>query len=166
MTDTPDSRSLHATAGGPEVSLLPPEMLHTGHAGARVAYGLDASVIIASRNAGYHSKPHRHSAEQINYMLAGEAWVFIEDEGYLLRAGDLLRIPADKVHWAWVRGDSPVSVVEVHTPPLTADYADGRVSLLLSDAEEATVNHIGNHWVPEHDWRAVERRVVGAAHED
>lgn len=161
----PLSRSLHVTASDHSVSLLPPEMIDAGHAGAQVVYGRDASVIIASRDAGYHSKPHRHAAEQINYLLAGEAWVFIEDEGFLMKAGDLLRIPADKVHWAWVRGEVSVSVVEVHTPPLTADYADGRTSLLLTAEEEAVVQHVGNHWVPDYDWRGVERRVVGVSYD-
>jgi hypothetical protein len=82
-----------------------------------------------------------------------------------MKPGDILRIPADKVHWAWVRGASEASVVEVHTPPLTADYAEGRVSLLTTAAEEGQVQHVGNHWVEDFDWRAVEQRVAGACYE-
>lgn len=166
MPQTPSrARSLHVASSGQDVSLLPPEMIDAGHARAQVVYGPDASVIIASRDAGYHSKPHRHSSEQINYLLTGEAWVFIEEDGYLMKAGDLLRIPGNKVHWAWVKGDMSVSVVEVHTPPLTADYEAGRVSLLLTDEEEARVEHTSNQWVQDFDWSAVERRVVGSCYE-
>lgn len=169
MTPSPKaSRSgLHLPGGGDaSVSLLPPELIDSGHAAAQVAYGIDASVILASRNGGYHSKPHAHAAEQINYMLTGEAWVFIETEGFHVKAGDLLRIPADKVHWAWVRSDEPASVLEVHTPPLTADYEVGRISLLTTEAEEAQVRHVGNRWAPEFDWRSVEKRVVGVCYEE
>lgn len=161
----PTLPSLHTSAVGHGVSLLPPEMIDSGRAGAFVAYGQNASVIIASRDAGYHSKPHRHAAEQINYLLSGEAWVFIEQEGFLMKPGDILRIPADTVHWAWVRGASEASVVEVHTPPLTADYAEGRVSLLTTAVEEGRVQHVGNQWVEDFDWRAVEQRVAGACYE-
>lgn len=45
--------------------------------------------MIASRAPGYHTRPHAHESEQINYVLEGEIWFFVEDKGFLCRKGDL-----------------------------------------------------------------------------
>ena len=148
------------------VSLLSDSMVDSGSAMAMVAYGQSASVILATREAGYHSKPHRHEAEQINYILEGEAWVFIEDTGFHVGKGDLLRIPKGCVHWAWVTGTSKASVLEVHTPPLTADYSSGRISMLTDASEEDQVDHVSNTDAYDFDWQSVERRVVGKSYSD
>jgi quercetin dioxygenase-like cupin family protein len=166
-TATAERARLHLRSGAaPEVSLLPPDMLDKGRADALVAYGKRSSLIIATRNPGYHSKPHRHAAEQLNYLLTGEVWVFTNTDGFLVRPGDILRIPENEVHWAWVQGTEPATVIEVHTPALTLDYAAGRRSLCVSEEEEQAVVHVGNEWVPDWDWRSIERRIVGYSFAD
>ncbi len=159
---------LHFPAGqeAMQVNLLPDELLDSGSAEATVVFGKEASIIIASRNAGYHSKPHAHRAEQFNYIISGRAWVFVEQQGYLVRPGDILRIPSGAVHWAWVFDEAPVSVLEVHTPPLTGDYSEGRIALGLSEEEEADVDHSSNEWVADISWQEIERRIVGSSYED
>ena len=67
------------------------------------AYGNESSLMMATRPPGYHTKPHMHVSEQINHVLEGEIWFFVEDQGYLCKKGDFHRIPANKVHWAWNR---------------------------------------------------------------
>jgi quercetin dioxygenase-like cupin family protein len=44
--------------------------------------------MVATRPPGYHTKPHMHVSEQINHVLEGEIWFFVEDKGYLCKKGD------------------------------------------------------------------------------
>jgi len=87
-----------------------------GAMSTKMAYGNDCNMMIAVRGPGYHSHPHTHDAEQINYVTEGEVWVFINDGGFLMKTGDLCRIPRNAVHWAWNRSSSSVTLVEVHAP--------------------------------------------------
>jgi quercetin dioxygenase-like cupin family protein len=48
----------------------------------RQAYGNESSLLVASRPPGYHTRPHMHASEQINHVLEGEIWFFMEDKGY------------------------------------------------------------------------------------
>jgi mannose-6-phosphate isomerase-like protein (cupin superfamily) len=102
--------------------------------------GLESSLLFADRDPGYHTNPHRHDCEQLNYVLLGEIWFFIEEKAWRCREGDIMRIPRDKVHWAWVRGSENCSVVEVHTPPLPGNGEEARQAAhsLLADDEELT----------------------------
>ena len=114
-----------------------------GAMSTKMVYGNDCNLMVAVRPPGYHSHPHRHDAEQINYMLDGEVWVFIEDDGFLMKTGDFSRIPKNALHWAWNRSDRPCTLVEVHTPPcdpLTRAnavglYADGETPDLSAAVE-------------------------------
>ena len=81
-------------------------------------YGNEMSLMLASRPPGYHSFPHSHDAEQLNYCLDGEIWIFVNEEGHLLKKGDFHRVPRGAIHWAWNRSDRDVTLLEAHTPPL------------------------------------------------
>ena len=72
-----------------------------------MAYGNDSSIMIATRPPGFHSKPHYHDSEQLNYVADGEMWIFIDKEGFPLKKGDFFRIPRNAVHWSWNRSDKP-----------------------------------------------------------
>ena len=50
-------------------------------------YGTENSIMFAERGPGYHTRPHRHAAEQMNYIVSGEIWFPEIDER--LGAGDL-----------------------------------------------------------------------------
>lgn len=96
----------------------------------KAVYGNSSSLMIATRPAGYHSVPHSHDCEQLNWLQVGELWVFIVDRAVHLTAGDFLRIPAGDLHWSWNKAESPCTLLEVHTPglqddPLIKDYAVG-----------------------------------------
>lgn len=86
--------------------------------------GQNCSLTVASRSPGYHSEPHVHDCEQLNYVQRGEIWVFIEDEAFHLTAGDFLRVPPGAVHWAWNRSRSDCELIEMHTPGLVLDQVD------------------------------------------
>lgn len=79
-------------------------------------YGEDLSIRVAGRNGGYHSSPHIHDSEQLNFCADGEMWIYVENDGYRLRKGDLMRVPRNKVHWAWNRSDKPCVLYESHAP--------------------------------------------------
>src|SRR5579864_8797116 len=83
----------------PETALVPARFLAGGSIGARIAYGCESSVMVAVRQPQYHSKPHRHDAEQLNVVLEGELFVFVGVDGFLARKGDVFRIPRNAVHW-------------------------------------------------------------------
>jgi mannose-6-phosphate isomerase-like protein (cupin superfamily) len=118
--------------------LVKEEIADMGNASfkTKAVFGNSSSLMIATRPPGYHSLPHKHECEQLNWLQTGTLWVFIEDRGFQMMAGDFLRIPAGKLHWSWNKFDAPCTLVEVHTPglqddPLIAAYAVG-----LHDTEE------------------------------
>src|SRR5215831_5305752 len=109
--------------------------VQTGEAGTgsmvvRKGYGNECSLMIATRAPGYHTKPHQHESEQINYVMDGEIWFFVEDKGFHCKKGDFQRIPANTIHWAWNRSDQEAP--EVRGPgvnrfvPYDQDKAEAR----------------------------------------
>ena len=86
-------------------------------------YGNECSLMIATRRPGYHTKPHQHESEQINYVIDGEIWFFVKDKGFLCKKGDFHRIPANTVHWAFNRSDQDATVAEAHAPGLIGGRA-------------------------------------------
>ena len=40
--------------------------LHSGNMKTLFVYGNEANMMVATRSAGYHSKPHKHTPEQLN----------------------------------------------------------------------------------------------------
>ncbi|GAA0928166.1 cupin domain-containing protein [Pseudonocardia zijingensis] len=114
-------------------------------------HGNEASLMIATRPAGYHSKPHTHDCEQLNWLQAGELWVFIEDQAFHLRAGDFLRVPAGAVHWAWNRSESSCTLVEVHAPGMQHDpsIAAFAVGLYAEQEVPAPSGTPVNRFLPE-----------------
>ena len=128
----------------------------------RQAYGNESSLMMATRPPGYHTKPHVHVSEQINHVLEGEIWFFVEDQAFRCTAGDFQRIPSNKVHWAWNRSDGPATVMEVHSPALIEGYDPEELTPLFADDEAAAVRTpCKNEWV-EFDQAAVERKHFGA----
>lgn len=146
----------------PETALVPAKYLSGGSVGARIAYGKTCSLMHATREPGYHSKPHRHDAEQLNYVLEGEAYIFIGDEVIHAKAGDIVRIPSNVIHWSWVTGETSCSVIEMHTPSLIGDpgVLDTAVSL-MSEAEEADgFARVESEYLTEFDPTPYESKVV------
>jgi mannose-6-phosphate isomerase-like protein (cupin superfamily) len=99
-------------------------------------HGSSASLMLAERPAGYHSRPHVHDCEQINLLQAGELHVFCDTRAFLLRPGDALRIPPNAVHWSWNRGESPCVLFEVHAPGLQDDPQTRSFAVSLFDDGE------------------------------
>lgn len=99
-------------------------------------HGNASSLMLATRPDGYHSDPHWHECEQINLLQSGTLWIFVEDRAFLLRPGDVLRIPARAVHWAWNRSGSPCTLLEVHSPGMQYDPTVSAFAIGLYDEGE------------------------------
>jgi quercetin dioxygenase-like cupin family protein len=149
----------------PETNLVPREYLSGGSVGARIVYGSDISMMLATRQPQYHSKPHTHDAEQLNYVLAGELYVFVGDVGFLAHTGDVFRIPRNEVHWSWVQGTMPCDLLETHYPPLTGDpgVLETAVGLLSDEELQARVPRVASVWPNGIDQVSLERRTMGRA---
>lgn len=148
--------------------MAPPEGGQVGAGGtlhAQMVFGSDTSIMIAERATGYHSKPHYHDAEQMNYVVSGAIWFFIGDQGYRATQGHIVRIPRNAVHWAWVREPGGCVLFESHTPPLTGDekMAKAAVSLLGPDEDRAAVKAIRNLWAAVDRMEEIEARAVAEA---
>jgi mannose-6-phosphate isomerase-like protein (cupin superfamily) len=140
--------SLHVSASDvPEEQARVADMTLTTTA----VYGNEASLMIATRPPGYHSRPHTHECEQLNWLQAGEVWVFIEDRAFHLKAGDFLRVPSGAVHWAWNKSQAPCTMVEVHAPGMQHDPTVAGFAVGLFGAQEvpAPTGSPSNRFLPE-----------------
>jgi quercetin dioxygenase-like cupin family protein len=127
----------------------------TGSMVVRKGYGNECSLMIATRRPGYHTKPHQHGSEQINYVLDGEIWFFVKDQGYLCKKGDFHRIPANTVHWAFNRSDKDATVAEAHAPGLIDGRAGDSAAALFDEGEKRDIRGPGtNQFVPYDQERA------------
>ncbi|MFC2105918.1 cupin domain-containing protein [Candidatus Bipolaricaulota bacterium] len=128
----------------------------------RLVHGTDMSLMVAERVDEYHSSPHVHQSEQLNYVLEGEIWIFFEHGGFRAVKGDFFRIPGDKIHWSWVKSSGSCTLAESHVPPLTADRADTAVPLLTAQEDASRIPAIANNFVEYEGASVIERRVCDA----
>jgi quercetin dioxygenase-like cupin family protein len=166
MTRSRNAASLIATlADIPETNLVPAKFLSGGSIGAQIVYGQESSMMIATRQPQYHSKPHSHDSEQLNYVLEGELYVFIDDGGFLAKQGDAFRIPRNAVHWSWVQGTSSCILLETHTPPLIGDpgVTDTARALIGDDEARDGIVAVPSLWPADFDRDAIERNVMNTS---
>ena len=124
----------------------------------RKAHGNECSLMIAVRAPGYHTKPHAHESEQINYVMEGEIWFFVEDKGFQCKKGDFQRIPANKIHWAWNRSDQDAVVAEAHAPGLIAGRAGEGAVPLFDEGEAPQIRGPGENKFVPYDFAAAESK--------
>jgi mannose-6-phosphate isomerase-like protein (cupin superfamily) len=130
----------------PVINITPEDPGNVASFVVRMVYGTDTSIMFADRGPGYHTKPHYHDAEQVNIVSSGEMWFFVDQYGYRCRKGDIMRIPRNKIHWAWNRSPAPCILIESHTPPLTAveGLQDKAVPLLGPDEDRRAIKSVDN----------------------
>ena len=130
---------LVSSAAMGDAQIMPTDRLRAaGGVGAKIVYGMESSFMIATRDAGYHSAPHSHDCEQMNYVLEGALWIFVGDGGFLARAGDFFRIPHGEVHWS-ITAEGPCTMIESHVPGLTGDVSNAANAVgLFAEAEDAS----------------------------
>lgn len=133
--------SVHTTALGSSAA---------GKLTSKVVHGLAHNLMLATRVGGYHSKPHTHDCEQINFLVKGDMWGFTPDRAFHRRSGDLTIVPRNTPHWAWVPSDGETILLEVHSPVLGS--AVNRKAL-LRESEKNTPFRVVRNMVP---WNADE----------
>jgi quercetin dioxygenase-like cupin family protein len=127
-----------------------------GNLSTKQVFGLESSMMVARRSGGYHSRPHAHNCEQLNYVAEGEIWIFVEENRYHLKQGDFLRVPRLAVHWAWNKSDRDCILIESHSPGLEILDPDQRVLLLDVGEQENQVARARQIWASE-DYLQAER---------
>lgn len=108
------------------VVVRPEEMVFEATAMGRMAYLVDyrigffnkvlASVMLEVA-PGRHSGSHRHLYDEINYVVAGEGKVVIDDKTYEVKEGDALAIPVFAWHQYFNTGSQPVRFLCHSTRP-------------------------------------------------
>jgi quercetin dioxygenase-like cupin family protein len=146
----------------PQMYVTPPSQDAPSTIDVRMVYGTDTGMMIAHRQKGYHSRPHKHDSEQFNYVLDGEIWFFIGDQGFRCVKGDIVRVPREVVHWTWVRSDLGCTMIETHTPSLTGDSALAERAMPLATSGENIdpAKGVNNIWVDYAQSVDVERRAI------
>ena len=99
--------------------------------------------MFAERAAGYHTSPHQHDCEQMNYIVSGEIYFFVDGRGYRCKAGDIMRIPRNKVHWAWNRG-TEIAVIVDQPRATAAGPRRRRRAVAAPDDDAAKIQHTPN----------------------
>jgi oxalate decarboxylase/phosphoglucose isomerase-like protein (cupin superfamily) len=109
----------------------------------KMVYGRAGSLMVATRQGGYHTNPHVHECEQLNFVTRGRLCAFVLEpggDGHALTAsaGDFWRVPGYAVHWIRSNpADGPFEMVELHCPGLQADAgANARAVPLFADGED------------------------------
>jgi len=128
----------------------------------KTVYGNDCNLMVAVRPGGYHSQPHVHDAEQLNYVTDGEIWVFVDDQAFLARTGDFYRVPRNAVHWGWNRSDRPCTIVECHAPAVDPEKRKNAVGL-YAEGEQPDLRTAVTTTRTNDDPTVAEARVFGAA---
>jgi mannose-6-phosphate isomerase-like protein (cupin superfamily) len=131
--------------------IQPSEHKHMRSAGGLFSlyvHAYETNLMIARRGPGYHSTPHVHQAEQMNFLLSGRLWIFAMEKAFLLKAGVFFRIPAMVPHWAWNDGDEDCQLIEAHSPILDASGKDNAAAL-FPQGDLRVFHEVRNYFVPE-----------------
>jgi mannose-6-phosphate isomerase-like protein (cupin superfamily) len=147
----------------PPFKVAPPSQEKPSAIDVRMVYGTDTGMMMAAREKGYHSRPHHHDAEQWNFIMAGEIWFFIGEEGFRCKKGDIVRIPRKAIHWTWVRHEQGCTMLETHTPSLTGDPAlrPGAVAM-VGKGETPDQNGVDNIFIDYPQAKEIEARALAA----
>ena len=94
-------------------------------AGTDVQESGDFSCAVISFAAGARNALHRHSSDQILYVLAGSGKVGRRDSEQVISVGDCAIIPAQEVHWHGAADSgSPMSHLAIMRRDCTTEIVD------------------------------------------
>ncbi len=95
--------------------------------------GTESQLVVMSIPAGEDIGEEVHAAtEQTLYIHAGSGEATLDDEHFVLQAGDVLVVSAGTKHNIRNTGDVPLSITTVYAPP---HHIDGRIHATKADAE-------------------------------
>lgn len=144
--DVPERKRVHDGARG------------QGSMVVKKVYGNSCDLMVARRAPGYKTKPHFHESDQINHILEGEIWYFVEDEGFLCKKGDFVRIPGNAIQWEWNCSDAETIVIETHSPPMIGGQSIEGAVALFKDGVTLEVQGPGENKFVSYDTESVERK--------
>ena len=87
---------------------------------SRLVVGEQSMISFLKMDAHSYFAPHHHEQEQIMIVLSGWCDEIIEGKLYRVKAGDVVVLPSNVVHGAYI-GDEDVQVIDVFGSP-RADY--------------------------------------------
>ncbi|MCK9441929.1 MAG: cupin domain-containing protein [Methanothrix sp.] len=84
----------------------------------QVASGKNASVNLVMGPPGSILKMHYHQyRDEITYCIKGQAVMNVSGEELVMKAGDLMYIPALMLHGSEVTGNETLQLISIITPP-------------------------------------------------
>jgi mannose-6-phosphate isomerase-like protein (cupin superfamily) len=106
------------------LATLPQESI-AGGALVRTAVRSDDSLVTINWFHPGHDvetpPPHSHPFDQISFVFSGTVGFEVNGQVYEVAAGEVLQIPADAPHTAWLIGDEVALNVDVYAP-VREDY--------------------------------------------
>jgi len=147
----------------PEVN-LDSDGITSGEVITRMVYGKTMSMVYIKRPTGYRSQPHAHDSEQLNFVLEGEMWLFIEGEGAeLLKPGDFSRVPELEAHWGVVE-EGPClrsSPTRRHTSATRTELEKTKSTLPVSSGRRKSPRQRQNRTIsgPRNSTRRMKRKL-------
>ena len=85
---------------------------------AELQPGAEQTLGLVFTNPGQSNGVHLHpNCEELLYVISGECEHSIEDEVFLLRAGDSLRVPRGRRHGVVNRGWEPLRLLVCYSSP-------------------------------------------------
>jgi len=97
-----------------------PEVELVKGSNSRLVVGEQSMISFLTMDAHSYFAPHHHEQEQIMIVLSGWCDEIIEGKLYRVKAGDVVVLPSNVVHGAYI-GDEDVHVIDVFGSP-RADY--------------------------------------------
>src|SRR3954451_23771558 len=91
-----------------------------GHASvfAGSDHGADVSLALIEAEPGDREAPHAHRRPEVVVVQQGEATFFLgELQARIVRAGEVVRIPAGACHRWTSSGHEPLTAIEIHADP-------------------------------------------------
>jgi len=84
----------------------------------QVASGKNASVNLVMGSPGSILKMHYHQySDEITYCIKGQAAMNVSGKKLVMKAGDLMYIPALVLHGSEVTGNETLQLISIFTPP-------------------------------------------------
>jgi quercetin dioxygenase-like cupin family protein len=89
---------------------------------SHLVFGDKITVSFLTMSANSYFPPHRHEAEQIMIVLDGYADEIVEGKLYRLERGDVIFLPSNVEHGAYLR-EVDCRVIDIFSPP-REDFRD------------------------------------------